>query len=481
MHDLSYQNQTQTDEMLTYLPKQLAFRAILIYVLTLTGVSVLFFNHIMSPLYLVMGVLWVVGFFLLANRFTIQWEVRSPMNFIWLTFWVAFVLRVVWVLFSYFYYLGSTGIPFEFQTADALAYHLDAEWMASVDIEKAFEYLFKTNMAFSDTGYYLMLMFLYRLVGPNIFVVRLIKCILSAWTCVLVYRLSSRTFGEPTGRITAVFCCLMPNLIYYCGLHLKETEMLFLVFAALERIDYIVRDRRMNLWNFVLAAILVFLLFMFRTVVAIAVLFATVTMILFSPSEILERWRKTVLVIWMGVTIAVFIGGTISLEVQSTWENRANNQMQKRAQQTIQGNQWAKYATGTVMAPMMFVIPFPTMVDVDKQYNQQMLNGGNYIRNFLGVFVLIAVFNMLFLERDWKKYLLVGTYAISYLGVVSLSGFANSERFVLPGLPILLMFAAYGLTLLDEFYYRWVRVWYWIVPAMSLGWAYFKLGSRGIV
>ena len=133
------------------------------------------------------------------------------------------------------------------------------------------------------------------------------------------------------------------------------------------------------------------------------------------------------------------------------------------------------------MAPMMFVIPFPTMVDVDQQYNQQMLSGGNYVRNFLGIFVLISLFEMIFVYRDWRKSIPCVAFMVSYLGVLSLSGFANSERFVLPALPFLLIFAADGVARLNEMNYRWVKVWDCIVPLMAIGWAVFKLGSRGML
>ena len=76
---------------------------------------------------------------------------------------------------------------------------------------------------------------------------------------------------------------------------------------------------------------------------------------------------------------------------------------------------------------------------------------------------------------------MIGAFEIAYLGIVSASGFANSERFLLPGLPVLLILAAYGITLLDAKNYRYVKIWYWIVPLMIVGWAVFKLGSRGML
>jgi hypothetical protein len=130
---------------------------------------------------------------------------------------------------------------------------------------------------------------------------------------------------------------------------------------------------------------------------------------------------------------------------------------------------------------MMFVLPFPTMVDVDRQYNQQMLHGGNFVRNFLGGFVLIAMFNALFITKNWRNLTLIGSFVVAYLGIISLSGFANSERFLLPGLPVLLIMAASGVNQLDAKSYRFIKIWYWVVPVMSIAWAVFKLGSRGML
>lgn len=133
------------------------------------------------------------------------------------------------------------------------------------------------------------------------------------------------------------------------------------------------------------------------------------------------------------------------------------------------------------MAPIMFVLPFPTMVDVDEQYNQQLIHGGNYVRVFLGGFVILALFSSIFVKKNWRDLIMLDTYLVSYLGIICMSGFANSERFLLPGLPVLLILAAYGVSLLNARNYTWVRTWFWIVPVITIGWAVFKLGSRGIL
>lgn len=110
-----------------------------------------------------------------------------------------------------------------------------------------------------------------------------------------------------------------------------------------------------------------------------------------------------------------------------------------------------------------------------------MINGGNYVRNFMGIFVLIGAFSALLVHKNWRDMSLIGAFVISYLGVISASGFANSERFLLPGMPFLLIMAAYGVSSLNVKNFKWVRIWYGVVFLMIVGWAVFKLGTRSLL
>ena len=467
--------------MIDFFPKPIGIRALTIYLCVLTAVSVIFFSNAISPEYMVMGVVSVAGFFFFSYFCSWKWKDESPSVFTIYIFITAFLIRVIAMTALYFYFIVKTGIPFEFHTVDAMGYHLDAEWMASVDFASANTYLYGTGMPLSDSGYLLYLSLLYRFFGPSIYLARLSKCLLDALSCVLVYKMASRISNEPTARIAAIFYCFMPNLIFYCGLHLKEVEMLFLTIAAMERLSYVIHRDRVDILNSVLVAVLIFLLFSFRTVLALSVTFAVASALIFVTFQKRNAWHHVAVVVWVILALGILAGGTITNEISNAWENRVENQITKRDQQTLRGNLWAQYATGTVMAPMMFVIPFPTMVDTDQQYTQQMLHGGNYVRNFLGIFVLIAVIEGLFFRREGQRHVIILSFVVSYLGVVCLSGYSNSERFVLPALPFLLILAANGITHLNEKNYHWVRIWYWIVPLMPLGWAIFKLGSRGLL
>ena len=131
------------------------------------------------------------------------------------------------------------------------------------------------------------------------------------------------------------------------------------------------------------------------------------------------------------------------------------------------------------MAPMIFVLPFATMVDVDQQYGQQAKSGGNYVRNFMGFFAILALVEA-FRRKKWRDFVPIGAFIIAYLGVVASSGFSNSERFLLPGLPCLIMMWSYGVSTLREKTYKLFTPWCVIVFVMEFAWAYFKLGSRGL-
>lgn len=468
--------------MIPFFPKQIAYRAISVYLIALLVVSIVFIEYSMKFGYIVMGIITVLSFFLLTSYLSKEWCLNINEDFTIRLFILALSLRIFWVIASYFYYISVNGNPFEFGAADAMGYHSEAEWLAGEPWSTAWVYYFgPLYKGISDVGYPLYLTALYKLIGPSILAPRIIKAFLSTITCILVYKLSSRSFGERTGRMAGIMTALMPNLIIYCGYHLKETEMLFLEVAFLERFDYLIRSRRISILNILLPTVLGLSLFFFRTVLGASAIFAFVTTILVSSTPAMKRgWRRTFLIAWGVLGLVVVGGGKVASELEEYWEDRDTNLEVKRSVQTSRGNQWAQYATGPVMAPMAFVLPFATMVDLDQQYSQQEKSGGNYVRNFMGFFAFLAVYEA-FRRKKWRDFAMIGAFVIAYLAVVSRSGFNNSERFLLPALPCLIMMWSYGVSSLRKETYRAFAVWCIIVFFMEVGWAFFKIGSRALL
>ena len=310
--------------MVPYLPKQVSRLGISTYFVALVMISLFFWDYAMSVMYMILGVVWVVGFFLLTTQWSRDWRSVSKEQYVASLIAIAFVLRVIWVIVSFYYYKRVTGIPFEIDVADAIGYHEEAEWLAASDWSVAWMYYFgPTSQGISDVGYPLYLTVLYKAFGTNIMIPRIIKAFLSALTCFLLYKLSSRTFGESFGRMAGIMCALMPNLVIYCGYHLKETEMLFLEVAFLERMDYLLRSRKNNVINILLPTLLAGSLFFFRTVLGAAAVFAAATAVLLSSTPSMNQgWKRVALIGWGVLSLVVLSSGTAMTEVEGYWEER---------------------------------------------------------------------------------------------------------------------------------------------------------------
>lgn len=468
--------------MISFFPQQISRRAIIIYSIVLVLISSLFFTYSMFFEYIVLGIIFVSVFFTMTNRWSVEWGMISDKDYFNRLFGVAVTLRLLWVVLSYIYYIEATGQPFEVATADAKGYHVEAEWLASQPWANVFNYYFVDfKEGFSDIGYALYLTFLYKIVGPYVIIARIIKALLSSWMCILIYRLSTRMFDERLGRMAGIMCALMPNLIIYCGYHLKETEMLFLITAFLERTDYLLRNRKYNVWTISVPMLLAGSLFFFRTVLGAVAVFAFVSAVLFANTPSMKKGTKRIAIIgWSLLCLIVAGGGTIMTEIEGYWEMRHTNSENKRMDQAANGNQWAVYATGSVLAPMVVALPFATMVHIDEiQVNQETKHAGNYIRNFMAFFALIGMYEAI-RQKKWRDFALVGAYTFAYLGVISISGYGNAERFLLPGLPGLIIMWTYGISQLREKTYNLLKYWSILIVLMEVGWAYFKIGSRGL-
>ena len=273
--------------MLHYFPKYFTTKAIALYIIVLMIIPVAFSGYGMSWLWILFGVVEVTSFFYFTNILTKRWAEYSERTFLRQLFITAFVIRVVWVVFSYFFYISMTGKMFEFEAADSIFYHESGLLGASSMRNGTFNIVeFMSGVELSDRGYPFYLSLIYYITGDSIIVTRLIKALIGAFTCILIYRLTKRIFDNPAiARIAGILCMLMPNLIYYCGLHLKEIEMTFLIILFLERTDYVIRSQRYNFINISLPILAASLLFFFRTVIGVTAIFSFFTALAFSSSQ----------------------------------------------------------------------------------------------------------------------------------------------------------------------------------------------------
>lgn len=479
------------DNRIHFMPKRISDMAMITYLLALVACTLLYSRHILDWKWCIFGIVSVIGYFYFANRQSKLWLNIRPTTFTKRLFWGAFVLRVLWVLISYYLYFQWTDTAFAIDAGDELFYDEMGHYGASLMREGNFAIYkplikFAGTVAFSDMGYPIYISILYYIFFDSILAVRIVKAILSAWTAVLIYKVAARNFDEHTGRMAGIFCMLMPNLIYYCSMQLKEVEMVFLAMLFVERADWLLRQPKLKAMQTIGVMMIPLALFMVRTALAATLVAAFFCALLLTTGRVSGFGKRAVLVIVAGVFAAtMFLTSTsIGTEVTQMWQTRGSNQQSNMEWRTkrANGNQFAKYAGAAVFAPMIFTIPFPTMTETPHQENQKMIHGGNFVKNIVSYFTIMALL-ILLVTGNWRKHVLPIAVLCGYLLVLVFSNFAQSERFHLPILPLSLMFAALGISLMKE--NLWVRKYfsYWCVLMFlaAVAWNWFKLAGRGMI
>ena len=465
--------------MLNFFTRYFSTRAIFCYLATLVLVSAIYMNHAMPLQFMLFGFVAVLLFFLYATRLTMKWRTCSPQQFVKKVFITSFIIRLVYVIFIYYYYIAMTGEPHMYHPGDELYYH----WQAITWHDHGFETFLEVNKdtEYSDMGYMGLLAFEYLLFGTSVLPSRIIKCVISALSCVLMYHLAKRNFGESEGRMTAVFCVLMPNMWYYCGLTLKETEMAFLVILFTERADATLKAAKITFKGLLFPALVLIVMFMFRTALAAVLVAAFMAALIFSSKKQLKTGAKIIYSLVFGIWMLLTVGAEMIEETQVMWSSQQELQQvgyMSRAEQEG-GNSFAQYATASIFAPLIFTIPLSTMVDIPNQENQMMMNGANFIKNVMSGLTILALFALLF-NKEWRKHVLPLAVMSGYLVVLVFSNFAHSERFHFPIIAFEYMFAAYGVTRLTNRHKRLYVIWLVVVCVANIVWALIKLRGRGM-
>lgn len=476
-------------------PRWLSIYSIATYILAMTVVSFMYSDYSMPWYYILMGIISILVFFLYGGKAVSDNSinrVRREMRFERRIFIMAFIPRVLFMFLLYKIFQANYGDAFGFENADALFYDELGEAFAESFQKGEFFSSWKETTKYldiSDMGYAGYLGFIYWLTDNNIIVARLLKCLWSSLTVLLIYRLAKRNFGDQIGRVAAIFCALWPNFWYYCAVHLKETEMVFLGVLFVEQADQMLRSRQFTAWKVIPILLIAAAMFTFRTPLGLIALLSLVLSVVMSSTKVVT-WGKRIIIGGLAIALIGVVAGN-QLEEQTrglfeqVQEGSQDDNMKWRSERKDQGGnqqKFAKYASASVFAPMIFTLPFPSMVrPFEGQEVQQFLHGSNLIKNIISYFTILAMI-LLLMSGKWREHLLPLSFMLGYLVVVALSAFAHSERFHQPAMPFEMMFAAYGLSIAvtKPKYKRWFTYWCVLMFIGTIAWNWFKIGGRGL-
>ena len=435
----------------------------------------------------------VLLFFFGAQIMSQKWGVVKEKRFLRNVFIAGFLIRLVWIIYLYFVFNPNHyGNTFG-DTADT-EWYMDfakdlAAWMAGDVALPLSGVIDRNGSAIDDVGYPMWLGVIYLLTGDisDVFIPFVIKSIVGAYCATLIYRVAKRHFGVGAARIAAIFVCLNPNMIYWCGTMMKEAEMVFVVCLAVDKLDEALSSGKKltfrALWPGLLAGLY---LFFFRTALGLAMFMAVAAHIVMVSNKVLSIGKKIIAGILVALTLFMAVGDRIVQQSQDLLEKVQSDNQQKDMERRTKiegGNEFAKYAGATVFAPLIFTIPFPTFNQAHEgQLLQLQLSGGSFIKNILSFFVIVVM--LLFLATgEWRRHVFIVAYTCAYLVVLIFSAFAQSGRFHMPIWPMLMLFAAYGVQLARG--NKRLRMGFILVLILEviacLGWNWFKLKGRGMI
>lgn len=453
-----------------------------VYLLALLVISVVFRDHAMELEWVLWGIGEVLFFFVFTTIFYPRWKNDEPKVFWHKVFWIALAIRLLYVVFSYYYFYNRIGGPFE-GSGDEVGYYtrsaLLSKYIRKGDFRFVVDFLKGYSLGFSDHGYLIWLTFIHTIFGRKVWVARIFKALMSAYLCIVVHKLSSRTFGERTGRLAAVMCVFMPLFIQLTGSHTKEMEMIFLSIFALERMDYLIRSKKYTLWNILFPILLIGMSFGFRTVIGMCLIFAFLVFVILSPNHLVNRKGKIIALSTTLVVFLVFLFTVIGSEMKIVYMLNFSGTDYLARKYASLGLKYSELSKSKYLFPGAFVLPLSPMVDVAPDHNK-MFHGTMFIKNFLAFFAMLSIV-IAIRQKKCRDFSLIGAYELSYLAIVVFTFTSNSERYHQPAVPLILVMAAYAMTHLRRKDLTLFYIYCGLLFVALFAWNWIKLAARGMV
>jgi len=433
--------------------KTFSIKSLSLYLITLIVVSAAFNNLFIGWHWVFWGVGATSFFFLGSYFFYARFKDLKQRDFVLLVFFIALIIRVLYVWLMCYYYTFKTGIPLEYGAADSLFYHKKALLLSKIiesgKLGELIKLFSEKYVVYSDLGYIFSLGIVYYIFGPNILIPHVLHSIFSAYICVMIYKLSNRLFDNRTAKIAAVIGIFMPLFIYYCGLHLKEIDFAFFVILCVERLDYLIRERKNIVWNLFLILFSTLMVFMYRISTGVCVVLSFIVYVILNDTV-----SKKIKII--GVTLAmVFFIALIMSGIG--WEIAENF-----------NNAFSKIKYNFQYLPGAFVFPLPKML-ADGNANQKLIHGMVFVKNIIGFFAMYS-FIIAYREKKLREISLVALVPLTYLAIVSSVPFFSIERFYFPVLPCLTVLAAYSISHFEKKDQKWFHVFLAVLLVATVIW-----------
>ncbi len=448
--------------------------------------GIYFFNYIMPFHWLIIGgillMLCFTLFFFLNRKWALLKEEIFEKNIFTLSIFVNLISLGLVYLACYIH----NETFFEPGAADSVVYHETAAFLAENYKYGRFdvaEYIDVRDV--SDYGYFIFLSILYYVFGPYTIVARLFHVLFYALTVRYIFKITKAVYNAPMAKTASLLTVFSPAMLFFIGVHLKETTMIFALVVAVWYSVKILLLHNNSVKNYIYLFLFIVSLFFFRTVLGIA--FISSFMIFYLLNVNLKK-NVNKLVSLLGSLLCLslifyYINYTgLSNTIMDVFYQSSSQTEAELNDKISKGGGAGLSVKKVLVTPLLFlsviVAPFATFVFLDDQVEIAWLYSGNLMKNIIIFFSLYGIWFSWKYHR--KKSILILSILLSYSLVLAVSAHSTSSRYQLVSIPFINILAAAGLHSLSQRNKKYFVIYLLFIFIAIFAWNYFKLSIRNL-
>lgn len=457
----------------------------LLFAILVLAFHIIFFPSYMMPLPILLAGFGIILFFFIALTSYINvWKTCS--DFKTRLFFHSLFYRCIALCGLYFLtaLYDPQNLPFELAASDAWNYHRSGVIVADAvyegkNIFNALSNFWKNE---ADYGFSIWIGTIYVIFGKSVVAIKLFNALVSSLTAIRIYQITKFAYGEKQGRIAGILTMLMPSLLWFTGIFLKETLLIFLIANIGYYTTQIIKTDKFRIPNTFIILVLFGTIFFFRTVLVPLLLACVLLQIVFYKTKN-KNYR-----IFAGFITVVLIFGSLFVTYELSMDKHIESAIEASQDQfgteldKASEDRGINYSVALV-APLLIsgaiITPFPSLLDFEERQIGIYAHFQNeIIRNIMYFFVFIGLIR--FIRQRKAGAIFAASFAILYILILAISGISFQDRFQVLALPFLIVFMSDGIVAqYQEKEKHWIIYLSFIFLAI-LAWNIFKLSNRGL-
>jgi 4-amino-4-deoxy-L-arabinose transferase-like glycosyltransferase len=377
------------------------------------------------------------------------------------------------------------SLPFDISAIDSKNYHKSGILAADAFIEgrsvfKALSFFWKSE---GDFGFPIVIGFLYSIFGKYPLVVKIFNALLASFMVIRVYQITKTAYGERQARIAGIIAMLMPPFLWFTGVVLKETILMFLLINTSYYVLKIVNTPKLRMMHIALVMCHFGVLFYFRTILPPIIIGATMLQVVFFKfKKGIHRMSSLIIVITLLIS-SIYVMKLLSMyslveDVLEESSDRFGSELDNASKD--RGISYSVALVAPLLMAGAIITPFPSLLDFEgRQLKIYSHYQNEIIRNVMYFFVFLGLIRAV--RYRYKKTIFIASFAIFYIMVLAASGISFQDRFQVLALPFLIVFMADGVAAEYPKKQKHWKMYLMFIFTAIIMWNLFKLSNRGLL